>query len=101
MHPRKDDWVTVASIGALAFIVACVTHEAIGHGGACLVTGGHVILISSVFFRATNVGPITDAAGPLANLILGALLFVWLRRREAASPHWRIFLIATMAMNLF
>lgn len=98
---KKDNLATIACIGALAFIAACVSHEVIGHGGASLATGGHVTLISPVYFRATNVGPITDAAGPISNLILGALLFAWLRRREVSSPHWRLFLVATMALNLF
>src|SRR4051812_16116025 len=98
---KKDNLATIACIGALAFIAACVTHEVLGHGGASVVTGGHITLISPVYFRATNGGPITDAAGPISNLVLGGLLFVWLRRREVPPPHLHLFLVATMALNLF
>ena len=98
---RKDDLATVASIGASAFIVACVAHEVIGHGGMCLATGGHVTLISSVYFRATNGGPIVDASGPMANLVLGGLLWLGLRFRRTPSPHLHLFLATAMGLNLF
>jgi len=45
---KKNSPATIACIGALAFIVAGVNHEVIGHGGMSLATGGHVALISAV-----------------------------------------------------
>jgi len=33
------DLLTVAAIGIVAFSVATVVHEGVGHGGACLLAG--------------------------------------------------------------
>lgn len=88
-------------IGALAFIAASVGHEAIGHGGMAWLTGRHITLISSVYFKAQRAGPGTDAAGPLANLVFGALAWVALRYRQPGAPPARLWLAATMALNLF
>jgi hypothetical protein len=60
----------LALMGAVAFVCACVAHEALGHGGVCWLTGGHVVLLTSVYFRCQPGLPIIDAAGPLTNLIV-------------------------------
>jgi hypothetical protein len=91
----------MACVGALAFAVAAVAHEAIGHGGMCVATGGHVKLITTVYFRGTDSGPLTDAAGPMANLVLGGLLYLWVKPNRIASPHLHFFAAAAMALNLF
>lgn len=97
---RTHSYSTVGAIAAVAFIAACVAHEAIGHGGMCLAVGGRVTLLTSVYFRCTNGGPLTDAAGPLMNLIVGALCWSLARRRPLASPS-RLFFVLAMAFNLF
>jgi hypothetical protein len=100
-HPlRTHSYSTLAAIAAVAFIVACVAHEAIGHGGMCLALGGHITLLTSVYFRCTNGGPLTDAAGPLMNLIVGAACWSLARNRPPTS-HSRLFFVLAMAFNLF
>jgi hypothetical protein len=91
---------TLGAIAAVAFILACVVHEAIGHGGMCLALGAHITLLTSVYFRSTKGGPLTDAAGPLMNLIVGAACWSLARRRPPASQS-RLFLVLAMAFNLF
>lgn len=91
---------TLGAIAAVAFIVACVAHEAIGHGGMCLAVGGHVTLLTSVYFHCTNGGPLTDAAGPLMNLIVGAACWLLARNRPLISQS-RLFFVLAMAFNLF
>lgn len=94
-------YATVAAISVLAFILACVVHEVAGHGGMCLIVGGHITLISSVYFRSTGGGVLTDAAGPVMNFIIGAICWLLLRRWAAPPILWRLFLIFALAFNLF
>jgi hypothetical protein len=101
MEPAlRTDYLTLAAIAAVAFIAACVAHEAIGHGGMCLAEGGRVTLLTSVYFHCTNGGPLTDAAGPLMNLIVGAAYWLLARDRPQASQS-RLFFVLAMAFNLF
>jgi len=91
---------TLAAIASVAFVVACVAHEAVGHGGMCLALGGRITLLTSVYFRCANGGPLTDAAGPLMYLIVGAACWLLARGRPVAS--WsRLFFVLAMAPNLF
>jgi hypothetical protein len=84
----------------VAFTVAAVGHEAIGHGGACVAAGGRITLLTSVYFRCSDGTPAVDAAGPLMNLILGAAFWGLARSRPHASPS-RMFFVLAMAFNLF
>jgi hypothetical protein len=94
-------YATVAATSVLAFILACVAHEVVGHGGMCLIVGGHITLISSVYFRCMGGGVLTDAAGPIMNLIVGAGFWYLLRRWTAPPILWRLFLVLAMGFNLF
>jgi hypothetical protein len=91
---------TLAAIAALAFVAACVAHEAVGHGGVCLATGGRIPLLTSVYFQCSLRGPLVAAAGPLMNLAVGAILWWVLRRRPPRSVAARGFLALAMAFNL-
>lgn len=97
----RHDTPTLIAIAALAFIAACVAHEAIGHGGMCLATGAHITLLTSVYFHCSIGSPLTDAAGPAMNLVVGAAGWLALEGWSMPSPQWRIFLVFTMAFNLF
>src|SRR5450755_3873337 len=99
--PHSHSYATLAAIAALAFIAACVAHEALGHGGTCLATGGHITLLTSVYFRCSDGGGIIDAAGPLMNLVVGAVCWAVLSAWSAPSINWRLFLVLAMALNLF
>jgi hypothetical protein len=98
---NTHSYATLAAIAALAFIVACVGHEAFGHGGMCIALSGHVTLLSSVYFQCSKASPLIDAAGPLMNLVLGAMCWIVLRHWPSLSAHWRLFLVFAMAFNLF
>ena len=94
-------YFTLIAISAIAFVIACVGHEAVGHGGACLARGGRVLLLTSVYFRCAPGEAITDAAGPLMNLALGAIFYLALRAGRRLSANSRRFLVLAMAFNLF
>jgi hypothetical protein len=94
-------YTTLGAIAALAFIVACVAHEAVGHGGMCVAVGGHVTLVSSVYFHCSKAGVLPEAAGPLMTLLVGLMCWVVLRLAPLSlSVHWRLFTVLTMAFNL-
>lgn len=96
----RGNW-TLCAIAALAFMAACVAHEAVGHGGMCLATGGRITLLTSVYFHCSNGGALTDAAGPMMNLVVGIACWCALTFCPMPSPQWRVFLALAMAFNLF
>lgn len=78
-----------------------MSHEAVGHGGMCLALGGRVTLLTSVYFRCSNGGPLIDAAGPLMSLAVGATCWIALRLWPSLPANGRLFLVFAMAFNLF
>jgi len=92
--------LNVAGITALTFIFACVSHEVLGHGAACLAEGGRITLLTSVYFHCENAGIITDLAGPFANSVFGLGAYALLERRVWPT-NVRLLLVLTLAFNLF
>jgi len=90
--------IRYALLGMLAFICACVSHEAIGHGGACLATGGRVVLLTSVFFHCEPASAFVDAAGTVLNLAVAGLAWLALARCTLSST-MRLFAIFVFAFN--
>ncbi len=95
LHPATS-W----AIAALSFIAACVAHEALGHAGACLLLGGRIQLLSSVYFRSQGGGSLTDVGGVIANLLLAGFMTIALWRGPS-SPGLRVFLRWGIAFNVF
>jgi hypothetical protein len=96
---NKDDLLTLACLGALAYIVADVLHEALGHGTVAWLMHAHTITLSTVALSTEVQGRWLAAAGMLVNAAVGALLWLLLRRPRF-SPATRFFLWAAMAQNL-
>lgn len=84
-----------------AYIFADVVHECLGHGVTCLIMGGRVTLLTSVFFRSQPWSRLTDVGGPSANLVVGGLLWIALAYGRRWSAQTRFFLLIAMASNLF
>lgn len=99
--PPADDWLTVAAIGALAYMVANVLHEGVGHGGVALLSGAHRLLFDTVEMETGRSTRWIAAAGTLVNLAVAALLWPVLCSRKIWSPHLRYFLVLVFAFNLF
>jgi hypothetical protein len=85
----------------MSYIIADIAHEAIGHGGACLIAGGKITMLTSVYFRSETHSFITDAFGPLTNLVIGLLLWTLLRRANHFKAYTQLLLLHTMTFNLF
>ncbi|HSM97283.1 MAG TPA: hypothetical protein VLT91_14665, partial [Rhizomicrobium sp.] len=82
MH-NSNDTLTVAALALIAMCAVTFAHEALGHGGLCLLLGGRIDLLSSSIFRCSLRSGWIDAAGPAANLVVG---FAALVARLAAPP---------------
>jgi hypothetical protein len=92
------DVLTVAAIAIVAYVFASINHEGLGHGGACLLTGGHPISLSTVHFECDGEGRLVDAGGTIANFAAG--LVFWLTSRMAVhSTRLRYFLWLSMTVN--
>jgi hypothetical protein len=91
----------VAAIGLAASCIVTFDHEALGHGSACLVLGGHIRLLTSSIFRCDARSGWIDPAGPFTNLLMGSIALVYVRfvpRRIAAL---RLLLILITAFSYF
>jgi hypothetical protein len=73
---RPDDTVTVLAAGVLAATFAAVFHEALGHGIGCVAVGGHITLLTSIWFRCYGATSLTDAGGAIAGVIFGVLALI-------------------------
>ena len=59
------DNLTIIAIAIVATVIADVLHEGAGHGGACLLTGGHPLALSTVHFECDSEGRLVAAVAPL------------------------------------
>ncbi|HEV2387196.1 MAG TPA: hypothetical protein VGS20_08060 [Candidatus Acidoferrales bacterium] len=94
------DLPTLVAIAAVACILANVLHEAVGHGGACLLEGGHPVLLTTVNLDCTLASRFVSAAGTLVNLIAGGAFWMLLGGAPARAARLRYFLWLGMAVNL-
>src|SRR4051794_5719268 len=95
---RAHPWTTI-SIALIVYAMSSLIHEGIGHGGACLLSGGTPAVMSSVHFDCLNENKGVAAGGTIANLIFG-LIFWIASRLTSGSSHWRYFFWLAMTVNL-
>jgi hypothetical protein len=98
LRPHLSIHLRFAGFGAVAFIFACVAHEAMGHAGSCLLSGETVELLTSVYFRCHPGSAFVDAAGPLMNLLVAAVAWLALRAR-VWSPATGAFIALVVGFN--
>ena len=94
-----DDVLTILAIAVVAYAIADVVHEGLGHGGACLLTGGWPLVLSTVHFECSDDNRLVMAGGTIANFVAGVV--AWgLGRATKGSPPLRYFLWLSMTVNL-
>ncbi len=104
--PRRPDALTIAAIALTAYAICAFAHEALGHGGACVLLGCRPQLLTSMSFdgnasllphRATRI---VAAGGSIMNAIIALVGFFWLRRIRASRPAMWFFcwLLATISL---
>jgi hypothetical protein len=95
------DAFTVGAIAILAYILGNILHEGLGHGGACLLSGGRPLVVSSVHFECSADTRLVDAGGTLVNLMAGAVFLALGRLTAPAYPRWKYFFWIAMTVNLY
>jgi hypothetical protein len=95
------DALTVGSIGVLAYMLGNVLHEAVGHGGACLLVGAKPLVLSSVHFECSLDNRLVMAGGTLVNVLAGAAFFALGRLTGRRHPRLKYFFWIAMTVNLF
>jgi hypothetical protein len=97
----SPDALTVGSIGVLAYMLGNVLHEAVGHGGACLLVGARPLVLSSVHFECSLDNRLVIAGGTLVNFLAGAAFFTLGRFTGRRHPRLKYFFWIAMTVNLF
>jgi hypothetical protein len=90
----------MACIGIVAYILANVVHEGLGHGGACLITGGRPLLVTTVSMDCSADNRLVIAGGSLMNAAAAGLFFLVGRNTRRTSPHLKYFAWLSMTVNL-
>jgi hypothetical protein len=93
------DLATLIAIAIVAYATSDVLHEGVGHGGACLLTGGRPLVLSTVHFDCSADNRVVAAGGTIVNLLAGAVAGMLLRR-TSRSQTLAYFLWLMMAVNL-
>jgi len=99
------DRLTIIAIALVVYLLATLVHEGLGHGGACLLTGGEFVGVSTAWCDCDKAGlepwavRAIKAAGCGANLLVGAAALLALPRVGRGATAYFFWLLA--AVNLF
>ncbi|MFT4257681.1 MAG: hypothetical protein QM599_12110 [Pseudoxanthomonas sp.] len=99
---RDSDWLAVAAIAALAFVLETALHEHGGHALACAALGGHVREFGAFHvdcdYRAMGAAAIrwVALAGPIMSLCTGIVAANLLTRCRRPLPALFCWLIASV-----
>jgi len=102
--PRVDV-STIIAISALAYTLANIVHEGLGHGGTCLLVGARPTVLNAIFFEYDDHAATLvqqrwiSAGGSIANVLVG-LPILRMLRRERLTASARYFLWLFAAVNL-
>jgi hypothetical protein len=83
MPEQRGDVFTIAAIAVVAYAIANVLHEGVGHGGACLLMGGKPLALSSVHFECSESSKVVSAAGTIVNFIAAAIAYPFMKRSRS------------------
>ena len=86
------DRMTLVAIAIVAYALANLIHEGLGHGATCVAVGGRLSALSAIHAECAAEGEgrnaLVTAAGTLANVFAGAtawLLLRWQKARHQAN----------------
>ena len=99
----RDSGLMLAAFGMLAYIASIMTHEALGHGGYCLATGGHNTMLTGWWETCRFPGEPQlgmKAAGPGLQFVAGLVAWRMLYRVSPRANHLRYLLWLYMVFNL-
>lgn len=96
----ETDNLTVACIGIVVYILGNIVHEDLGHGGACLLTGGRPLIVTAVNMECSVDNRLIIAGGSLMNVVAAGVYFLLGRATSRTSPHLKYFLWLSMTVSL-
>src|SRR6516164_9848737 len=103
---NRPDLPTLAALAVVAYALADLVHEGLGHGGTCLLVGGRPRVLTSMHFEGDTEGlpPLANrliaAGGAVANLLAAAVALAFLRLSRDRSPAAWLFLWIFVSINL-
>jgi hypothetical protein len=97
----RDSGLMLAALGILAYAASMMTHEALGHGGYCLASGGHNVMLTAWGESCNPHVPRIEAAGPGVQFGAGLVAWFVLRTASTVAGRLRCFLWLYMAFSLF
>jgi len=92
-------FLTLIAIACTAYAAADIAHETLGHGGACLLSGGRVLLVDTTFENCSVHSRWIDGAGPITGIVIA--LVTWFAARRASNQTLRVFLVLLFADAIF
>ena len=102
MQFESDDALTLMALGILAFAIANISHEVLGHGLAALASGAKPALLTTCYVETVgSTSRWIPAGGGIANVMVGFLSLLSLRTLRPNSPRAYYFLVLVVAFNLF
>lgn len=93
--------LTLLALACVAFFVADLAHEGLGHGGMCLASGGRILSLSTTYEACSIRSRVIDGAGPGMGLAVALAAWVWSRYAPPRSPNARAFLCLLFAFSVF
>lgn len=99
MNAKLASVATLIAIAFAAYVTADIAHEALGHGGACLLSGGRSLLVDTTFQDCSIRSRWIDGAGPLAGIIVS--LLAWIAARKVSNQNLRVFFPLVFAYAAF
>ncbi len=97
----RDDAATICAIAWLAWMLAGMSHEGIGHALTALLTGTPSGVLSTMAWSSAYSSRLVAADGTLVNLAEALVFWLALRAARNVSPQTRVFLFAACTFNLF
>ena len=102
----KTDYLTLIALSMLAYTLAVLLHEHLGHALACVILGGHPSELGA-YYVVCQYGRMPDLsirlvalAGPFISLVTGALALLVFDRLPKGSAHLRywVWLFGTISL---
>ena len=95
----RANLLSLAALGVLAYVAETLVHEAVGHGGVCLASGGALTLLAPLYMRCSVVTAAMIVAGPAANAVTGLLCLIALQAPSLRNGAFRFFLWLSFVFN--
>ncbi|MFN8412548.1 MAG: hypothetical protein U0Z26_09195 [Anaerolineales bacterium] len=104
---KKISNIILASITIIAYLLAQIIHEGMGHGGLALLLGAKITQVTNTNLQYDSLGVsilgsrVIASGGTVANVIAGVLALWYLRSMSIKSANLRFFLWLLGHINLF